>query len=50
MRPRRATKVTRNRSLSKLKLGTYAPRYFRKGAGDVWEDNSLSDWDPNDFR
>lgn len=25
-------------------------KYVRTAGGQVWEDNSLSDWDPNDFR
>jgi len=25
-------------------------RYFRKAAGDVWEDSSLADWNPDDYR
>eukprot|EP01100_Stratorugosa_tubuloviscum_P014158 TRINITY_DN7415_c1_g1_i1.p1 TRINITY_DN7415_c1_g1~~TRINITY_DN7415_c1_g1_i1.p1 ORF type:complete len:230 (-),score=103.17 TRINITY_DN7415_c1_g1_i1:90-779(-) len=28
----------------------HSQRFFRKAAGTAWEDQTLADWDPNDFR
>ena len=33
-----------------VKKAKMKKRVIRTGGGQVWEDDSLKDWDPNDFR
>ncbi|KAH7700057.1 RNA recognition motif containing protein [Aphelenchoides avenae] len=48
---RQSVKAFENSYLSKVLKGEKKmKRFVRTGGGQVWEDPSLADWDPNDFR
>ncbi|KAJ1950236.1 hypothetical protein IWQ62_006603 [Dispira parvispora] len=45
-----ATGSTTNTAPSQAKSSHKKRKFTRAAGGEVWEDNSLAEWDPNDFR